>query len=176
VAPTRESGVRTSSSSLWTQGRTAETPPVAVPYAGCRQAGRRAEPRHAPAAQSALPCRLPGAPPPGRASRFRPYGRAQVSPTSSLSSFFPLARVELRPNQSASSPVCTAAVCCSPRQDRASSSSCTCARSLLLPQHHRTIAGQPDGAVAAQARLRRAGPSRAGASTRRGRLRSNLRQ
>jgi hypothetical protein len=90
VAPTRESGVRTSSSSLWTQGRTAETPPVAVPYAGCRQAGRRVEPRHVPAAQSALPCRLPGVPPPGRASRFRPCGRAQVSPTSSLSSFFPL--------------------------------------------------------------------------------------
>jgi hypothetical protein len=144
------------------------------------QAGRRVEPRHAPAAQSALPCRLPGVPPPGRASRFRPCGRAQVSPTSSLSAsrhFFSLARVELRPSQSASSPVCSsAAVCCSPRQDRASSSSCTCARSLLLPQHHRTIAGQPDGAVATQARLRRAGPRRAGASTRRGRLRSNLRQ
>jgi hypothetical protein len=90
---------------------------------------------------------------------------------------FSLARVELRPSQSASWSVCSsAAICCSPRQDRASSSSCTCARSLLLPQHHRTIAGQPDGAVAAQARLRRAGPSRAGASTRRGRLRSNLRQ
>jgi hypothetical protein len=52
------------------------------------QAGRRVEPRQAPAAQSALPCRLPGAPPPGRASRFRPCGRAQVSPTSSLSPLF----------------------------------------------------------------------------------------
>jgi hypothetical protein len=72
VAPTRESGVRTSSSSLWTHGRTAETPPVAVPYAECRQAGRRVEPHHAPATQSALPCRLPGAPPPSRASLLGP--------------------------------------------------------------------------------------------------------